>query len=117
VFLFPGGEFGLAGFSAVGDDQAGSAVAAVGDDRGAADGGRRGLRSSEDMMTLREPIYEAQRAFINTARQHLTHAMTPLRRLNGKPVSGDPIWAELGLGSATVHRRIPSPRHDNRPGR
>lgn len=36
VFLFPGGEFGLAGFSAVRDDQAGSAVAAVGDDRGAA---------------------------------------------------------------------------------
>jgi hypothetical protein len=70
---------------------------------------RRGQRSNEDMMALREPIYEAQRAFINTARQHLTHAMTPLRRLNGKPASGDPIWTELGFGSATVHRRSPSP--------
>ncbi|GAA1238159.1 hypothetical protein GCM10009578_093870 [Streptomyces rhizosphaericus] len=34
VFLFPGGEFGLAALAAVTDDQAGAAVAAVGDDGG-----------------------------------------------------------------------------------
>src|SRR2546421_13006975 len=38
VFLFPIGEFGLAAFAAVRDDQAGAAVAAVRDDRGLADG-------------------------------------------------------------------------------
>lgn len=37
AFLFPGREFGLAGFVAVRDDQAGAPVAAVRDHRGAAD--------------------------------------------------------------------------------
>lgn len=38
VFLLPARQFGLARLAAVRDGQAGSSVAAVGDDRGAADG-------------------------------------------------------------------------------
>lgn len=39
VFLFPGGEFGLASVAAVWDDESGARVAAVGDREGLADGG------------------------------------------------------------------------------
>jgi hypothetical protein len=38
VLLCPGRQFGLAGFATVRNDRAGAAVAAVRDDRGAADG-------------------------------------------------------------------------------
>jgi hypothetical protein len=51
VFLFPGREFGLARFAVVRDDQAGAAVAAVGDHGGGADGV---LRSGQPEDHLRD---------------------------------------------------------------
>lgn len=41
VLLFPSRQFGLAAFTAVGEEQAGAPIAAVRDDRSSADGGLR----------------------------------------------------------------------------